>query len=185
MKKIIFFTAIIFTSLLSKGQKSEAPLKTEPKTIHKLGVHAGTTSGLGISYKALFNNKTMIQLVTIPVASKNYKYINSGISLKLKFKDLQEWDFYSYGALNHIYNYSETYFDNFFYDEIGALNVQDYNYTLISKFNSSIGISAEYGDGEFIKWNMQLGYGIYNLGTENWRTLLSIGTTIDFSLNSK
>ena len=174
MKKILFFIAILISSAISLGQKSNEAQTIIPNTIHKLGIHAGTTSGLGISYKALFNNKMMLQLVTIPVASKNTKYINSGISLKFKFKDLPEWDFYSFGAFNHIY----TDYKNYNY-------IDDYYLTRISKFNSSAGISVESGKGEFIKWCFQLGYGIYNLGTDVWQTNLSIGTTIDFSLNSR
>jgi hypothetical protein len=182
MKKILPFIAILVSSTISLAQESNEAQTTPPITIHKLGIHAGTTSGLGISYKALFNNKTMLQLVSIPVASKENKYINSGISLKFKFKDLPEWDFYSYGALNHIYNESKVY--NNFYNEMMLYN-DDYTKTTISKFNTSAGISVEYGKGEFIKWCFQLGYGVYNIGTEGWQTNLTIGTTIDFSLNSK
>ena len=183
MKKILFSICILISSTISLGQESSEAQIIPPNTIHKLGIHAGTTSGLGISYKALFNNKTMLQLVSIPVASKYTKLINSGISLKLKFKDLPEWDFYYYGALNHIYDESTEYNNNYYYDEMS--NNDDYTRTTLSKFNTSAGISIEYGKGEFIKWNIQLGYGIYNLGTEEWRTLPSVGTTIDFSLNSK
>ena len=182
MKKILFSICILISSTISLAQESKEAQTIPPNTIHKLGIHAGFTSGLGISYKALFNNKTMLQLVSIPVASKYTKFINSGISLKFKFKDLPEWDFYYYGALNHIYDESTVY--NNFYDN-GMSNNDDYTRTTLSKFNTSAGISIEYGKGEFIKWNIQLGYGIYNLGTEEWSTLPSVGTTIDFSLNSK
>ncbi len=176
MKKILFSICILISSTIALGQESSEGQTIPPNTIHKLGIHAGTSSGLGISYKALFKNKTMLQLVSIPVASKDLKYINSGISLKFKFQDFPEWDFYSYGALNHIYNESIEY--SYYSDE-------DYTRTEISKFNGSAGISAEYGKGEFIKWCFQLGYGVYNMGTEDWQTNLTIGTTIDFSLNSK
>lgn len=175
MKKILFSFCIIINSVITLGQESSQGQTTPPNTLHKLGIHAGTSSGLGISYKALFKNKTMLQLVSIPVASKDLKYINSGISLKIKFQDLPKWDFYSYGALNHIYNYNKDYY----------IYPDDYTRTIISKFNGSAGISTEYGKGEFIKWCFQLGYGVYNMGTEDWQTNLTIGTTIDFSLNSK
>ena len=183
MKKILFSIFILISSTISLAQESKEVQTIPPNTIHKLGIHAGTTSGLGISYKALFNNKTMLQLVSIPVASKYTKFINSGISLKLKFKDLPEWDFYYYGALNHIYRERTDY--NTFYDDVMIYDNDSYTRTTLSKFKTSAGISVEYGKGEFIKWNIQLGYGIYNLGTDEWMTLPSFGTTIDFSLNSK
>lgn len=171
MRKNALCIAILFCSIFSIGQDLN---QTSPKqVIHKLGMHAGTTSGTGVSYKALFNNKTMIQLVTLPIASKDYKYINSGISLKQKFKDYPDWDFYSYCALNYIHIESQDYY----YDGPSTL------YTDL--VNTSVGISVEYGKGEFVKWSFQAGYALYSIGNENWQTNLSIGTTIDFSLNSK
>ena len=100
MKKTIICITILFCSIISLGQLSHLNQTDSNKVIHKLGMHAGTTSGLGLSYKALFKNKTMIQLVTLPIASKDYKYINSGISLKQKLKDYPEWDFLPNEDLN-------------------------------------------------------------------------------------
>ena len=179
MKKNILCITILFCSFISPGQLSNINQTGSKRVIHKLGMHAGTTSGLGVSYKALFNNKTMLQLVTLPIASKQYKYVNSGISLKQKFKDYPEWDFYSYCALNYIHIQSES----FYYDYQSNQDIFTYSFTNL--VNTSVGISVEYGKGEFVKWSVQAGYALYSLGTEDWQTNLSIGTTIDFSLNSK
>ena len=164
MKKTIICITILFCSIISLGQLSHLNQTDSNKVIHKLGMHAGTTSGLGLSYKALFKNKTMIQLVTLPIASKDYKYINSGISLKQKLKDYPEWDFYSYCALNYIHIRSKNYYYNYQYDS----NVTTNSYTDL--VNTSVGISVEYGKGEFVKWSVQAGYALYSLGTENWQT---------------
>ena len=180
MKKNIICIAILFCSIISLGQLSNLNQTDSKKVIHKLGMHAGTTSGLGVSYKALFNNKTMIQLVTLPIASKDYKYINSGISLKQKLKDYPEWDFYSYCALNYIHIRSQNYY---YYSYQSDSDITNYSYTDL--VNTSVGISVEYGKGEFVKWSVQAGYALYSLGTEKWQTNLSIGTRIDFALNSK
>lgn len=94
------------------SQVSDSNNLEMPKTIHKLGLHAGTTSGLGLSYKALFNDKYMIQAITLPIASQDFKYINSGLSFKYKFKDLSDWDFYAYGSGNYIFSqYSTSSYD--------------------------------------------------------------------------
>lgn len=152
-----------------------------PVFVHKLGLHAGTTSGLGLSYKLLINNKLMIQTVSLPVASRTYKYINSGLSLKYKFRDYEKWDFYAFAAGNH--NYIESTEDVWSGDWMITEIVTETTY--INNYNGSAGIAFEYGQGEFFKLGVQIGYGIYNIGDQDWRTNLSIGSTIDFSLNSK
>lgn len=179
MKKIILSVIITITSLTGISQVADSTVLKIPKTIHKLGLHAGTTSGLGLSYKALLNNSFMIQVVTLPIASKDLKYINSGLSLKYKFKDLAEWDFYAYGAGNYIFNESTSENYNFFTDEYSSST------TTLNNTHFSSGIAIEYGEGELVKWSLQIGYAAYNVGSRDWLTNLSIGTTLDFSLNSK
>lgn len=177
MKKAILFLTIGLTYISGYSQSTYFDLDSssniQPKYIHKLGLHAGTTSGLGLSYKLLINNHFMIQMATLPVASKYYKYINSGISLKYKFRDEEFWDFYAFGAGSHVHQYN-----NF---SIWGGNEQTWS----NNYNASSGIAVEYGKGEFFKLCAQIGYGLYNIGQEEWITNLSIGTTIDFSLNSK
>lgn len=180
MKKRITTLTLALGMLTGFAQTSETTLKESPKVIHKLGLHSGTASGVGLSYKALFNHKTMIQLVTLPIASQDYKYINSGLSLKFKFKDLDIWDFYGYGSGNYVFSqdsWSSTFNSNTQLWESSTT----YNYNV----NASIGVAMEYGKGELVKWGLQAGYGVYNIGESSWMTNLTIGSTIDFSLNSK
>ena len=179
MKKTILTFALSLGMFAGFSQTAEIK-NTTPKVIHKLGLHSGTASGVGLSYKALFNNKTMVQLVTLPVASQDFKYVNSGLSLKIKFKDLDNWDFYGYGSGNFVYiedRWSSTYNET----TMDWETFTSYNYN----FNVSGGVAVEYGKGEMIKWGMQAGYGVYNIGESSWMTNLTIGTTIDFALNSK
>ncbi len=151
-----------------------------PKYVHKLGLHAGTTSGLGLSYKFLANNKWMFQVVTLPVASKENKYINSGFSVKYKFKDYDMLDFYAFGAASYTFN-QYTYYDYSMYPPYESIQRTE----ISDNWNCSGGIAIEIGKGELVKWGIQMGYGLYSIGTDDWLTNLSIGTTLDFSLNSK
>ncbi len=181
MKKAILsliFLGITFFGFTQDNQSSDS---SNPKYIHKLGLHAGSTSGLGMSYKMLIKNKWMVQFVTLPVASKDYKYINSGLSLKYKVQDLDFWDFYVYGTGN--YNFMQNGNYDYVYEPDYVEIFKGYEYE--HRVNSSTGFSIEYGKGEFFKVSAQVGYGVYSIGTENWATNIAGGITLDFSLNSK
>lgn len=176
MKNLL--TALIIT--IASQSFAQDTAFTLPKYVHKLGLHAGTTSGLGLSYKLLYKNKFMVQAVTLPVASANYKYINSGLSFKYKFKDFETLDFYVFGAGS--YTLIQDTYD--YYTGIPPYGTEIRS-SITDNFNFSGGIAFEIGEGELLKWGIQMGYGIYSVGTTDWLTNLSIGTTIDFSLNSK
>lgn len=175
---IFALSLITFTGISQNNETAEPENSNTPTVIHKLGLHSGTTSGVGLSYKALIKNTLMIQAVTLPVASQDYKYINSGLSIKYKFRDYNLWDFYAYGAGNYIYTQSS-------YGYYSLDETEEFIYEYNSNFHTSVGIAAEFGKGEFLKWSMQMGYALYNIGSDYWQTNLSIGTTLDFSLNSK
>lgn len=178
MKKLIIgLTFVLISGIAFSQEDSTYQL---PKYVHKFGLHSGTTSGTGLSYKLLIKNQWMIQAVTLPVASQEQKFINSGFSLKYKFRDYAKWDFYSFVSVSH--RFIQT--TSFVWDETGPLD-ETKSSSYLNNVNSSGGIAIEYGEGEFFKWGVQMGYGVYNIGKDNWITNLSIGTTLDFSLNSK
>jgi hypothetical protein len=184
MKKIICALLLGLNCLFGYCQTNTTKFTNSPeslpKFIHKLGLHAGTTSGLGLSYKLLIKNKFMIQTVTLPVASRYNKYINSGLSVKYKFRDYDHWDFYAFSSGNHAYLEDSQYIWGDDWETIIG-NEKTFSHN----FNASGGIAFEYGKGEFFKLGFQIGYGVYNIGKDEWVTNLSIGSTIDFSLNSK
>ena len=165
-KSILIITAAIL-SLATVAQQEISP--TNPKYIHKLGLHAGTASGTGLSYKLLANNKWMFQAVTLPIASTYFFIVNSGLAAKYKFKDNPFLDFYVYGAGNLYYEKRGQSWSNFEIVNIGA----------------TPGISVEYGKGEFFKLAFQAGYGVYIFERGDWMTHISFGATVDFALNSK
>ena len=183
MKKLLLcmlFGGISLSNFAQESTTDSSSNYLSKKVIHKLGLNEGTASGAGLSYKALFNNKFMIQVVSLPIASQDYKIINTGLSLKYKFRDYNMWDFYSYVSGNHYFNQSQIYADN-----IDPWTDVIYENDYTNNFHSSGGFAFEYGKGELIKLSTQVGYGAYFIGKSRWMTNLSIGFTVDFSLNSK
>jgi hypothetical protein len=65
---------------------------------------------------------------------------------------------------------------------MGSTDVYNYSY---SNVHTSAGLAFEYGKGELCKLSSQIGYGTYFIRQPEWITFLSIGVTLDFSLNSK
>ena len=184
MKKLLLcllFGSVSLSTLAQKETTNPSSNYLNKKVIHKLGLHAGTTSGAGLSYKALINNKLMIQMVSLPIASQDYKIINTGLSLKYKFRDYNMWDFYSYVSGSHYFNQDRFYA----YDAMDPWLDTTYEYEYKNNFHSSAGFAFEYGKGELIKLSTQVGYGAYFIGKSKWMTNLSIGVTVDFALNSK
>lgn len=179
MKKIILTGAIAlltgFASAQVEEAKSEETTENTTKTLHKIGLHAGTTSGLGLSYKIQFADKYQVQLTTLPIASESYKWINTGLQLRYKFKDAGNWDFFTYAAASHLYTSSSNYY---YYDYTDP----DYSETTTNEsYNASAGVAFEFGRSESFKLNLQTGYGVYDI-TDDWTTMLTIGVGIDFTL---
>lgn len=178
MKKLILTGAIALISGICGAQNEQTAESSEevitPKILHKLGLHAGTTSGTGLSYKVDINKKYQIQLVALPVASEDVKWINSGVQFRYKVRNLGDWDFFTYGAASYFYQYQKEYYYN------DGYTMQE-SFSESHAINTSAGIAFEYGRSEAFKLNIQTGYGGYDL-TDDWRTMLSIGVGIDFTL---
>jgi len=173
MKNILLTVAIVTTSLLTNAQDTSSGDKAIPVK-HKLGLHAGTTTGVGLSYKVEFKNKHQVQFVALPIASKEEKIFFSGLSYRYKFKTMENWDALTYvGASYYYYKYTWDY------DVI----IEPVTSDVDQQLNCSGGVAFEYGKNEFFKINLQLGYGLYNILNEEWRTSLSAGIGVDFLLN--
>lgn len=148
---------------------------------HRLGLHAGTTSGLGLSYKAVIKDKYEIQLTTLPFASKNDKFIFSGVNLGYKFSNNKVMDFLLLvSASNNYESYTNEGYT--YYDYSGYTVVEPSTTVTTNKFNSSLGLGFQLGATEVFKLNFQVGYGLYDMFSANWRTLPSIGIGFDFRL---
>ncbi len=167
------------------AQEIATPVK---KVQHRLGLHAGTTSGLGLSYKAVVKEKYQIQLTTLPFASKNNKMIFSGLNLGYTFLNNKIFDFLVILSASNIYtqNTTEGYtYTNYDYYGGGGYSTVTVPTTTTydNQINSSIGIGFELGPSDVFKFNFQVGYGIYDMLTANWQTLPSIGVGFDFKLS--
>lgn len=140
---------------------------------HRVGLHAGSNSGTGASYKVEINNKHQFQLVTLPIASNDRIWLSSGISYQRKFKEAEHWDFFMYGSISSLYTREKGY----------DWNSPEGTYFETNTLNTSLGLHFEYGKSENFKINFNTGYGIRSFNTDNWGTNLALGIGFDFKLN--
>lgn len=173
MKNIFLTLAIVSTALFATAQDSSAVKTNNIK--HKLGLHAGTTTGVGLSYKLELQNKHQFQVVALPIASKHEKVIFTGLSYRYKFKTMDNWDALAYVGGSY-------YYDS--YSSADDFVIEPSSDVINQSINVSGGLAFEYGKSEFFKVNLQLGYGLYDIFTQDWRTNLSGGIGFDFLLNN-
>ncbi len=170
MNKILI-TIIIATCSLFLSAQDDSKNK-QYKTQHKLGLFAGTTRAVGFSYKLVLQEKYQFQVVALPVASKNQKILLSGLAYKYKFRSFKSWDILSFVSAGYYYN--KTSYD---YDSGFISNPSE------EVLSFSTGLAFEYGKSDFLKLNLQVGYGLYNVTSEDWSTNLSTAIGFDFLIN--
>ena len=186
MKTKMNFKTLVLGLLI--GTSSFAQEEALPKkNYHRLGLHGGTTTGIGFSYKVSTNDKYQIQLAAIPFASSTSKYVNGGLTFFRKIVNTRVFDILVYIGGNYQFTSSKySYGEYYYYD----YNTSDYVYSSgavtdkDSQFNASFGLAFEVGPSEIFKFCFQAGYGVYDLAdANNWQTLPSAGVGIEFGIN--
>ena len=149
MKKIGFFCFFVLLSYSGKTQLTSSP--------HHFGLHAGTTTGLGLSYR-YWPNKLGIQLTAAPYWAKNDFNIYSGLTGLLSIKENSTSEFFTYlgASFNSDKGYFEIY-ENGMYTEYQQVD---------NRLNLGLGIGFRVTFLEVFDLNLQGGYGVYDI-TEN------------------
>ena len=125
---------------------------------HFLGFNAGSSTGLGLSYKYV-KNKFGIQITGIPTVRDQDIWTSSGLALTYRIIKNQAKDnkftFLLYAGSHYIYNKKE-YGDYYYYDDVGTVYSQQDQHTI----NSALGIGFEYLKGRNFTFSLMSGYGI-------------------------
>ena len=171
----IFITIIIAICSLSLSAQDDSK-EPQDKRQHKLGLFAGTTRSVGFSYKLVLQNKYQFQVVALPIASKNEKILLSGLAYRYKFKSFTSWDILSFVSAGYYYNKTS-------YDYDRALLNDELSDPSEEVLSFSTGLAFEYGKSDFLKLNLQVGYGLYDVTSEDWSTNLSTAIGFDILIN--
>jgi hypothetical protein len=153
MKKLLLLLAISSMSVLAMGQER---LKS-PVLKNEFGIHAGATTGLGLSYRHWFD-RAGFQLTALPVKAEDVTLYSAGVSLLYTFYESKYSRFYGYVGNHYWYNQYDEYV--YGYDNNG-------NYTeSVKKVTDefyNLGVGPAFAFGKVVRVNIMVGYAIYDV----------------------
>lgn len=127
------------------------------ETKHHIGFSYGTTTGYGLSYR-FWPKKLGVQITTLPIIkSGNFQFgikksLNIGISGLYTLKDNKFVDLYTY--LGNVITLEEYYGD-----------FPPYS-TTQPRYNIGVGLGMKFEFLQDLNFNIQYGYGLYNIASE-------------------
>ncbi len=114
---------------------------------NELGMHAGFTTGIGLSFRH-WSGKYGFQLTTIPLKADNFQFISAGVTGLYSLTNKKYTRFYLYLG-NHLMINSR------FYDYYSNSTITK------TRYNAGFGIGFEVG--RKVRFTVMAGYGAYNL----------------------
>ncbi|OFX62213.1 MAG: hypothetical protein A2046_00890 [Bacteroidetes bacterium GWA2_30_7] len=163
MKKIlifVFFGILSLTITAQEQQKVEKIIHLK-KYKHSIGIGAGATTGLGISYR-YFPKKLGFQFNFVPFYEDygSESFVSTGLTLLYNLKETEQSAFYAYFGNHYLHN---TYGNNV---NLFNNNSRYYDYDKPNLqydfYNSGIGMGLEFSTKKQVTLNIMLGYAQYN-----------------------
>ena len=146
----------MFFALSLFGQNAEN--NTIVNKSNELGMHAGFTTGLGLSYRH-WTDDLGVQITAIPIKSEYSQFISIGFTGLYSVSESDNHRFFLYLG-NHFLVYN------------------DHN----TEYKYHIGLGPGFETGRNVKFNIMVGYGAYNLLESNYKLLPAIETGLYFKL---
>jgi len=155
MKKIIL-SLLVMSFTLSSIAQDEKKAISSPK--HHLGLHTGTTTGYGISYR-YWPTKFGGEITASPIFEKGGQYtVSTGLSLLYTLKESQKYSIYSYFG-NSILAQKSNY-------AIYNPTTNTYDSKKTMQYNASLGFGVKINFWENLNFNAQFGYGFYEITSD-------------------
>jgi hypothetical protein len=154
MKKYFVITIFIGFSLATMGQLTSDE-KSRP---NEVGIHAGGTTGVGLSYRHWFE-RNGFQLTFVPVKTDDLTWISGGVTYLRSFYQGKYVRVFGYLG-NHVYHYRDAY-DEYFYDYITGESHSETRADESTQYN--IGIGPGFSFGKVVVFNLMVGYGFYDV----------------------
>lgn len=136
MKKLLCSLVSLTIIVTISAQESSSDFESKS---NEFGIHAGFSTGLGLSYRHWFDNNG-IQLTFLPVFTDDLTFVSGGLTFMRSFRESKYFRFYGYLGNHYIYNTEAEY-------------EQQYN----------IGIGPGFSFGKTVRFNLQVGYGLYDV----------------------
>jgi hypothetical protein len=150
MKNSILTIFLIFVMFNLSAQE----VNTTKTRKNEFGIHAGATTGIGMSYRHWFG-KAGFQLTALPIKTDNFTFISTGASLLYTFYDADYVRVFGYLG-GHYYqdrHSSETYNPVTNVYETEEYDDSFYNF----------GFGPGFAFGTVVRFNLMVGYGFYDV----------------------
>jgi hypothetical protein len=152
-KQVVFFGLILF--LISFTVFSQDVTIKENKTRkNAIGLHAGSTTGFGISYRR-WPDQFGFQVTFFPIVSKEQSYISLGITGMYKVSELKAIDVFLYLGDHFIYRKDNYYYDPAYY--------QDYDSNGYWTWNLGAGGGLDIKIAKVLRLSIMTGFGNYDI----------------------
>jgi hypothetical protein len=153
-----FISLIIFSSIALVTRAQDDTLNTKELTFkkspHQIGLHAGSTTGLGFSYR-LWPDRFGIQITGIPTFREGRSFSSVGLSGLYLFNENKVVDFFGYVG-NHLIISTST-------QNIGSYGNPVYEKTSDFIYNIGVGFGLKFKFLEVLDFNIQTGYSILDV----------------------
>jgi hypothetical protein len=118
MKTMQIFLAIMIFLFISTNIFAQDNLTVRENKTRKnaIGLHAGSTTGLGISYRR-WPDQFGFQATFFPMISKEQSYLSLGVTGMYKVSELKAMDVFLYLGNHFIYRKDNYYYDPAYYQE--------------------------------------------------------------------
>lgn len=150
MKKT-FLTILASTFIIAASAQDE-----EQVTLRKneIGLHAGATTGIGMSYRHWFG-KAGFQLTALPIKTENFTFISAGASLLYTFYDSRYVRVFGYLGGHY---YEDRHDDEEYNPQTNEFETSRYEN---SSYN--FGFGPGFAFGTVVRFNLMVGYGFYDV----------------------
>lgn len=155
-------TSLLFSQEKAYIEETQGVLEVKAPNGHHIGVFAGTSGGVGFTYR-YFKRKVGMQVTALPLFSNDGSAVFVGGELMASIFRSEKINFYSYMGYHLIYDKTITE-----YDTIKS------EYTDINSIGG-LGFGIEMFAGRRVSINFQLGLNYYYFDENSWGTRPDVG----------
>ncbi len=168
LKKVITLITVVFLALPVSAQEAE---NNEVINIsNELGMHAGFTTGIGLSFRH-WSEKYGVQVTAIPLKANDFQFVSAGLTGLYSLTNKKYTRFYLYLG-NHLL-INSTYYNTYTEQEE-------------TRTSYNVGFGTGFEVGRKVRFTVMAGYGGYNItDVQDYYLLPTIETGLYFKLGQQ
>ena len=147
-----FLTIFILVSTVTAFAQEELTVEKTKVRKNGLGLHAGSTTGLGFSYR-YWPDEFGFQVTFLPVISSTNSFVSIGVTGMYKVSEKKSVDLFVYAGNHFIYRKDDYYYDP------GYPEYDNSSWT----WNFGLGVGMDIKIGKVMRLSLMTGLGNYDI----------------------